>query len=199
MNKSAILLSGGMDSIALCYWKRPDIAFTINYGQKPATAEIYAASRVADSLGIEHHVLEANCRSLGSGDLANDEQLRISPSQEWWPFRNQLLITLASMRAIKIDVGQIMLGSIKSDSFHQDGTDQFYKLINSLTMYQEGAIEIVAPALQYSTVELIKKSKIPSNILLWAHSCHTSNLPCSKCRGCQKYLLTLQEMGIENG
>ncbi len=39
MSKTAILLSGGMDSIALAYWKRPELAITINYGQKPFLAE----------------------------------------------------------------------------------------------------------------------------------------------------------------
>ena len=36
---TALLLSGGMDSIALAYWKRPDIALTIDYGQAAADAE----------------------------------------------------------------------------------------------------------------------------------------------------------------
>jgi len=36
----AILLSGGLDSIALAYWLRPQIAVTIDYGQRPARAVI---------------------------------------------------------------------------------------------------------------------------------------------------------------
>ena len=34
----ALLLSGGMDSIALAFWKRPEIAITIDYGQRAAEA-----------------------------------------------------------------------------------------------------------------------------------------------------------------
>lgn len=51
-NKKAILLSGGMDSIALAYWLRPEVAITLDYGQKAAEAEIAAAARVAQLLRI---------------------------------------------------------------------------------------------------------------------------------------------------
>lgn len=195
--KRAILLSGGMDSTALCYQEKPEIAITLDYGQRPADAEIYSASKVAEAMEIEHHVIKIDCSSLGTGDLANTEQLTVAPSREWWPFRNQLLITLASMKAIKFGITELIIGSVKTDSFHQDGTQKFYKLINSLTAYQEGEIKITAPALDQTTAELIQSSEIPLNILLWAHSCHTSNQPCLRCRGCEKYLLTLQELNVE--
>ena len=42
--KTALLLSGGMDSIAIAWWKRPDIALTLDYGQQAANAEIKAAT-----------------------------------------------------------------------------------------------------------------------------------------------------------
>lgn len=51
-NKRGILLSGGMDSMALAYLERPDIAFTINYGQRCAEAEIKASAYIAGVLNI---------------------------------------------------------------------------------------------------------------------------------------------------
>ena len=53
-NKKAILLSGGMDSIALSYWLKPEIAITLDYGQKAAEAEIKVASHIAEILCMEH-------------------------------------------------------------------------------------------------------------------------------------------------
>lgn len=41
----ALLLSGGMDSISVAFWKRPEIAISIDYGQRAAEAEITAANR----------------------------------------------------------------------------------------------------------------------------------------------------------
>ena len=35
-----MLLSGGMDSIAVAYWRRPSLAITIDYGQVPAAGEL---------------------------------------------------------------------------------------------------------------------------------------------------------------
>src|SRR5690242_14032680 len=96
----AILLSGGLDSIALAYWLRPQIAVTIDYGQRSAQAEITAATAVCEVLNIRHELIQVDCSALGRGSLVNDAPVSNSPSPEWWPFRNQLLITLALMRLV---------------------------------------------------------------------------------------------------
>lgn len=193
--KSAILLSGGMDSIALAYWKRPDIAFTIDYGQLPAETEIRISAIISELLGIEHHIIKIDCSSLGSGDLINVTAIDNSPSTEWWPYRNQLLVTLAGMKAISIGVKRIMLASVKTDSFHKDGTSEFYKRVNELMVYQEGQIEVLCPSTHLTTVELIKESKVPKELLFWAHSCHRSTIACGNCRGCNKYYNVVRELG----
>lgn len=193
MNKG-ILLSGGVDSIALAYWRRPTFAFTINYGQKPFIAESRSSAAICSLLKIKHYIIEVDCSPLGSGDLLKNEPLPMAPSTEWWPFRNQLLITLASMKAISLNINEIMAGSVMSDGFHKDGTSTFYELIDSLTGFQEGGIRVTAPAIGMSSVELIVQSKIPPEILLYAHSCHTGNVPCGNCRGCFKYIDVMQKL-----
>jgi len=190
----AILLSGGMDSISLAYWKRPEIAITINYGQAAATTEIRTSAIIAKELGMKHHIITIDCSSLGSGDLINSQAISESPSSEWWPYRNQLLITLACMKGISLGVKELMLGSVKSDGFHRDGTLHFFRLMNYVMEYQEGNIEVSCPAIDFSTVELIKISGVPKSLLHWAHSCHTSNNPCGNCRGCNKYGQTLNQL-----
>lgn len=195
MNK-AILLSGGMDSIALAYLLKPEIAFTIDYGQKPAKKEISVSKKICEIIGMLHVVITVDCNHLGSGDLSSNGSLDISPSNEWWPYRNQLLVTLACMKAISMDVNELVLGSVKTDNFHQDGTKEFYKRLNDLIYYQEGQIKIDCPAISLSSAELIATSKVPFDILLWAHSCHTSNIACGACPGCLKHLRVRQDLGI---
>ncbi|QHS55226.1 7-cyano-7-deazaguanine synthase [Mucilaginibacter sp. 14171R-50] len=190
----ALLLSGGIDSIAMAYWQRPDFAITINYGQAPADTEIRISKIVAEALNIEHHVVLVDCSSLGSGDLLNQSALEVSPSSEWWPYRNQLLITLACMKAIALGVQELMLASVRSDGFHKDGTSEFYRLTDQLMRYQEGGIKITCPAIDLSSVELVRKAKVPYSLLNWAHSCHRSNIPCGKCRGCNKYREVMYEL-----
>lgn len=193
-NESAILLSGGIDSIALAYWKRPSIAITIDYGQTPAEAEIRVSNIITRELGIEHHVIKIDCSTLGSGDLVNSDQLKISPSTEWWPYRNQLLITLACMKGIGLGIKELMLASVKTDGFHKDGTQEFYENASRLVEMQEGNIKITAPCINLTSADLVKLSGVPRELLFWAHSCHTANFACTKCRGCNKYAQTMFEL-----
>lgn len=192
----ALLLSGGMDSIALAYWQRPELALTVDYGQAPASAEIAAARQVSGELGIGHHVIRADCSSLGSGDMANKTPLDIAPVPEWWPFRNQLLVTLAGMRAVSLGARTLMVGSVASDGVHADGRAQFYTAIDALMSLQEGSIRVEAPALGMTTAELVERSGVPRSLLAWAHSCHLGPLACGACRGCVKhYEVTMQVYG----
>ena len=196
-NNTAILLSGGMDSIALAYWKRPSYSITIDYGQKPAKAEIHAAAQVSNFLGIKHHIVRVDCSELGSGDMNGTNPLSIAPITEWWPYRNQLLVTLACMKGIALGTTELLIGSVSTDISHKDGSKEFYKYLSELVRYQEGSINIAAPAIEIDSVDLIKKSELPTSLLFWAHSCHTSNEPCMYCNGCKKHLFTLQSLGLD--
>lgn len=194
--KKAILLSGGIDSISLAFNLKPQIAYTIDYGHTVADREIYVSKYICKQLGIEHKVISVNCRSLGTGTLANTENVKISPSEEWWPYRNQLLITLSSMQAIKDGVSEIYLASVKSDNFHTDGTKMFYDLINNVVSFQEGNIKIICPTLEYYSHELVKNYNVPLELISLAHSCHISNLACGTCSGCIKQLKVRYEIGL---
>lgn len=197
--KSALLLSGGMDSLALAYWKKPDVALTVDYGQLAAEAEITASAEVCKTLSIEHHVLRIDCRTLGSGDMAGTTEDALAPASDWWPYRNQLLLTLVAMKAVSMGVTQLWIGTVKSDGVHRDGTPEFVDLIDKLLSYQEGGLHIEAPAIHLSTSELIREAKVPRSLLAWSHSCHKANIACGQCRGCNKHIEVYQELdrGVE--
>lgn len=193
---TAILLSGGIDSIALAYWRRPDLAITIDYGQVPASAEVDAASAAAGAVGVEHEVLRIDCRSVGSGDLAGTPPHVAAPAPEWWPYRNQLLITIAAARVFTRGLSRLLIGTVASDGFHIDGTPEFIGSIAATLRMQEGHLELEAPAAHMSSAELVRRSGVPIEILAWAHSCHKSNWACGQCRGCTKHYQVMQELGI---
>ena len=192
--KTALLLSGGMDSIALAYWKRPAIAVTIDYGQLPAEGELRAARAVAAELNIRHEIISVDCRALGGGELTGSPQLSSSPSPEWWPYRNQLLLTLSAMHTIRLGVQELMIGTVASDEVHKDGQPAFIELMDKLMTFQEMGLRITAPALDMTAVDLVRTSKISRSLLCFAHSCHKANIACGECRGCQKYRATMQEL-----
>lgn len=191
---TALLLSGGMDSIAIAYWKQPDFAFTIDYGQLAASREIDVSKQVCDEIGIKHHILNIDLKSLGSGDLLGVSADKHAPASDWWPYRNQILITLAAMYGIKLGVNEILIGSVKSDEYHIDGSKAFIDSMNHLLSLQEGHMKLSAPAINMTTVELILTHNIPIELLGWAYSCHKGNHACRQCRGCYKYFNVWNEL-----
>ena len=194
--KTGLLLSGGIDSIAIAFWKRPDIALTIDYGQLSALGETQAAAAVCASLGIPHEILRIDCSALGSGDLAGRAHLPQAPVTEWWPYRNQLLVTIGAAYLMSFDVSALLLGCVRTDASHADGLPDFIDLLSRLLGLQEGKMRLSAPAQALSSIELIRESNVPRDLLAWAHSCHVSNFACGYCRGCQKHFETMKAIGL---
>ncbi len=179
-----------MDSAALAFWLKPDLALTVDYGQLPASGEVQAAAAIASALAIPHEVISTDTRELGLGTMAGSSESQ-SAFPEWWPFRNQLLLTLGAMRLAKSGEGEIAIGTVSSDAVHSDGRPEFFHAMNELLSCQEPAIRIIAPAISMTSAELIAKSGIPLSILGWTISCHLSSTGCGECRGCQKHIETM--------
>jgi 7-cyano-7-deazaguanine synthase len=190
-----LLLSGGMDSIALAWWLRPELSLTIDYGQRAAQGEIRAASAVCEELGLQHQVEAIDCRSTGSGDMAGVDPLDVAPMPEWWPFRNQLLITFGAASALKRGLSSVVIGVVATDASHADGRPEFLDKMNSILQSQEGALTLEYPGLAETTVELCKRVAVPHEVLAWAHSCHVSPSACGWCRGCRKHRESMRELG----
>ena len=187
--------------MALAYWIRPDHALTFDYGQAAAEAEITAASTFCSAVGLTHEVIKIDCSALGLGVMRTGASSLpeypvgiIPPTPEWWPFRNQLLITLAAARAISLEVSELYLGAVASDRQHRDGLPDFYELMDRLLAMQEGDLRLRVPALDFDSADLVKNSRIPLSLLAWSHSCHRSNLACGLCRGCIKHQRVLGDV-----
>ncbi|MCI2283666.1 7-cyano-7-deazaguanine synthase [Colwellia sp. MSW7] len=181
-----ILLSGGMDSTALAYSENPDVAIFIDYGQVPAKAERRSAKKISGDLGIDFYEITIDCSDLGCGDLVGNDSSEIGRFSDWWPYRNQLLITMAAMKAIKLGCTELIIGLVAGDDEYRDGSEEFIRLINELISFQEGEMKISAPAIGKGIDELIMSANVPDYLLSKTHSCHKSNLPCFNCRGCGK-------------
>lgn len=196
MNKILLLLSGGLDSTALAAWTRPSACLTINYGQKAANAEIQSAATICNRLGLKHITLSVPLSELGTGTMSKDATQISHNSPEFWAFRNQFLVTVATMCAYKFQYDEVNIGTVHSDQIrHKDGTEEFVFMLDNLIQMQEGGIRFKAPAQKMTSFELIVRSKIPPSTLAWAHSCHTSNIACGRCNGCIKHSEILSELG----
>lgn len=186
-----LLLSGGIDSAALAAWKRPDRCLFVDYGQAPAAGERRAARQVASALNLPLDELHVDCSPVGSGLLAGGQSDRRpaggQPSPEWWPFRNQLLVTLAAAHAVHVGAATVIAGSVAPDGQrHVDGTPAFYHQLDSLVAMQEGSVRVSAPAADLQPVDLLERSSVTDAVLGWTHSCHVDDLACGTCPGCVK-------------
>lgn len=195
-----LLLSGGVDSAAIAAWMRPDRCLFVDYGQAPAAGECRAARQVAAALDLPLDELHVDCSAVGSGLLAGDPADRRptsgQPSPEWWPFRNQLLVTLAAAHAVHVGATTVVAGSVAPDGQrHVDGTPDFYRRLDDLVAMQEGNVRVSAPAADLSPVELLERSGITDAALGWTHSCHVDDLACGTCPGCVKRRELLEEAG----
>src|ERR1700688_3830525 len=191
----ALLMSGGMDSISIGWWKRPDLAIFVDYGQLPAAAERAAGIAACRSMDIRYETVGADCSSLGSGNMAGLPPNTFAPIPEWWPFRNQLILTLAGMAALRLGSTELMIGTLITDEQHADGRPEFVDRVSDLMEMQEGGLTVSAPAIGLTAAELVRISGIPKDVLAWAHSCHTSELACGQCRGCVKHYETWKALG----
>jgi 7-cyano-7-deazaguanine synthase len=183
----ALLFSGGVESTCIAYKVRPDICFTINYGQIAAPGELTASRLIAKALKLEHEVIETNVRELGLGLLAG-RRFEATSQPEFWPFRNQLLITLAAMRLYKSAEVHLLIGTIRSDRKHADGRAKFLSSMKKVLGIQKADLVLEYPASRLSTESLIRSTNLPNGILGYTFSCHTGPLPCGRCPGCVKNL-----------
>jgi 7-cyano-7-deazaguanine synthase len=196
-----VLLSGGMDSTALAAWIRPSATLFIDYGQRPAAAERRAAQAVAKELSLPFNELSIDLSVIGSGLLVEDDTSpaasQASPSPEWWPLRNQLLCTIAAAWALKSGLDTVLVASVAGDGKrHVDGTAEFYKALDTVTSMQEGAVRVLAPAVDLEPNELVNRAGVTESVLGWTHSCHRSNVPCAACPGCWKREQVLSRLGM---
>lgn len=192
-----LLLSGGIDSIAVAAWLRPAKCLTIDYGQKAAAAEIVASEQACKALQLDHTVLTAQIADVGTGDMSDSGTSVHSQHSEFWPFRNQYLATLAAMYSIKHGYSRVLIGTVATDCRHKDGTHQFVSDMDKLLCAQEGAVRFAAPAISMTSAELVRQSRIDPSALAWAHSCHVGPLACGRCRGCIKHSEIMQTFDLQ--
>lgn len=189
-----LLFSGGIESTCLAAIHRPDLLVTLDYGHLPAAGEITAAKQIAETLELDHTVLTARLTEFGRGEMAGMRASNSDQVPEHWPFRNQMLVTLAAMKYADMGFTEIMLGTVVSDCVHSDGTPDFIARLNDLIGVQIPGLQITAPAIGMSTRQLVEASGLASDALGWCFSCHRASIACGSCRGCTKTLELLSTL-----
>ena len=185
----ALLFSGGVESTCLAVMTKPDLAVTINYGQICAPGEIRAAKHIASLVGMSHRVIEVSLGHLGSGEMTGVPSHEATGRvPEHWPFRNQMLLTVAAMALADCDLRELIIGTVLTDRVHNDGTPEFLSAMERLFQTQLSDFKLSAPASTIPTDELVRRSGVSRDLLGWTFSCHRAEVACGACRGCNKSL-----------
>jgi 7-cyano-7-deazaguanine synthase len=182
-----LLLSGGIESTCLAISWQPDLCFTVDYGQVSAPGEVAASRLIARHLRLDHEVARINLNEFGAGLLSGRGRGGPTGAPEFWPFRNQMLITLAAMRFDRIPNVRICIGTVLTDRRHPDGTIRFLRSMNRLLQVQRDDFVLEYPAARSATQSLIEKSHV-DHLLGFTFSCHTGPISCGRCPGCIKNL-----------
>ncbi len=188
-----LLFSGGIDSTCIAWLERPDRLAFVDYGQIPAKGELRACRSIADALDLPLDVHTADLRSFGGGLMAGGAAEGAAP--EFWPFRNQMLITLAAMYYAQRGAVEITVGTVRTDRQHPDGRARFLRAMRGVLRTQ-APIELRAPAAAEQTLALARRSNAPHSLLGWTFSCHTGEWACGQCGGCRKHAAVKAALGF---
>jgi 7-cyano-7-deazaguanine synthase len=183
-----LLFSGGLDSTALAWMLKPEKLVFFDYGQRAAEGEKRASDAIAAAVGIGLEVRRVDMSAFGHGTMSLSGKSLASATEapEFWPYRNQMLITLAAMTYAADPITEILVGTVMGDDAHPDGSREFVAAIDRLVELQSG-VRIVAPAIYMTTLQLVRKAVVPQSLLGWTFSCHTGEWACGFCRGCNKH------------
>jgi 7-cyano-7-deazaguanine synthase len=220
--KAVVLLSGGMDSAttaAIALSRGFDVhALTFRYGQRHA-AELEAARRVANALGIRQHVvLDIDLRAFGGSALTGElavpkdtpmDQIgkRIPPT--YVPARNTIFLAFALGWAEVLGASDIFLGANAMDySGYPDCRPEYFQSFQRMAGLatragvEEGRrLTIHTPLIELSKREIIERGLalgVDYGITLTCYDPAPDGAACGRCEACLLRVKGFREAGMED-
>lgn len=200
MNKTIVVLSGGLDSTTVLYeliaQGKQVKAISFNYGQKHEKELEYAA-KTCVKLGIEHKVVDMTflkelvSNSALTSDLAvpeghyADENMKLTVV----PNRNMVMASIAIAWAVNLDFDEVALGVHAGDhAIYPDCRPLFIEELTAIAKDANfKAINIYTPFLYFSKTDIVTKG-IQLGVdysLTW--TCYVGGeKPCGKCGSCRE-------------
>lgn len=211
MKDSAIIVSGGMDSITMLYDYASDIALGISfdYGSNHNDKEIPLAKMHCERLGIKHitiplHFMHEYFKSslleggeaIPEGHYA-DENMKSTVV----PFRNGIMLAIAVGMAESNGLKKVYIANHGGDhTIYPDCRPEFIKAFNDASV--AGTFEgltIEAPYTDITKAEIAAKGKQLEIDYSETWSCYKGgNVHCGKCGTCIERREALELAGIED-
>ncbi|MDJ0889766.1 MAG: 7-cyano-7-deazaguanine synthase QueC [Gammaproteobacteria bacterium] len=213
--KAVVLLSGGLDSatcLAVARARGYDCyALSLDYGQRHR-AELKAAARVAESLGVrEHRVVRADLRAIG-GSALTDPQIAV-PEQPttgipptYVPARNTLLLALGVGWAEVLEAPDLFIGVNAVDySGYPDCRAVFIAAFQEVarlgtrTGVEGNPTRIHTPLIDLSKPEIIREGVrlgVDYGLTVSCYQADEEGVACGVCDSCRIRARGFQDAGI---
>ncbi len=211
MKDSAIIVSGGMDSITLLYDKKDEIALGISfdYGSNHNAREIPFARMHCERLGIKHITIDLGFihryfkSSLLEGADAipeghyEDENMKSTVV----PFRNGIMLSIAIGIAESSGLNKVLIANHGGDhAIYPDCRPEFIRAIDGAANAGTYAhVHVSAPYTDITKADIARIGKRLGIDYSETWSCYKGGkVHCGKCGTCVERREALKEAGIED-
>lgn len=210
MNKTVVLLSGGLDSTTTLYYAKNKgykcFALIFDYGQRHKK-ELRSAVAVAKRAKVPYHIIKISLPWKGSSLL--DKKMKVPvrkflkgiPST-YVPGRNIIFLSFALSYAESIGAKAIFIGANAIDfSGYPDCRPAFYSAFQNVirTGTKTKTIKVQTPLIDLTKAQIIalaRKLKAPLE-LTW--SCYKGGKkPCGVCDSCKLRAKGFSQLGIRD-
>ena len=218
MKRAVVLLSGGLDSATAAAMAKREgwelFALTLKYGQVHQ-AELRAARRVAEALGVSRHVeLEVDLKAFGGSSLTGDGEIPKDhlgdagiPST-YVPARNTVFLSLALAWAEVLNAERIVIGVNAVDySGYPDCRPEFIAAFEYLASLATKAgvegreLRLYTPLQQLTKAGIIRLGLELGVDYSLTHSCYDpgpDEKPCGHCDSCLIRARGFADAGVQD-
>ncbi len=220
--KAVALLSGGLDSTTALWIAKDEgyavYALSFRYGQRHLV-ELESAGRVAESAGVEKHlILDIDLRAIGGSALTDEIEVPKERSADemssgipvtYVPARNTIFLSFALAWAEALGASDIFIGVNALDySGYPDCRPEYIEAFASMANLATKAgvegtmrLKIHMPLVAMTKAEIIKKGLELGVDYSLTHSCYDptpDGLACGKCDSCLLRLKGFAEAGARD-
>ena len=211
MKDSAIIVSGGMDSITLLYDKQDEIALGIsfNYGSNHNKKEIAFAQLHCERLGIKHIVIDLGFMpkymksSLmeGAGAIPDGNYDDENMKSTVVPFRNGIMLAVCAGLAEDSGLAHVMLANHAGDhSIYPDCRPEFVEAMSKAV--QSGTYtktDVWAPYTLLTKADIARRGAAMGIDYAETWSCYKGgDVHCGRCGTCVERREALAEAGVKD-
>lgn len=211
MKNSAIIVSGGMDSITLLYDHKDEIALGISfdYGSNHNAREIPFAKMHCERLGIKHITINLDfmhqyfksslldgAEAIPEGHYADDNM-----KSTVVPFRNGIMLAIAIGIAESNNLDQVFIANHGGDhTIYPDCRPEFINAIDAAaTAGTYNDVKVIAPYTKITKSDIARIGKRLGIDYAETWSCYKGEeVHCGKCGTCVERKEALAEAGIED-